>query len=141
MSERYIMVDTWAWLALYNTADQFHDLATVANDTLLDERRVFVTTNGILSETYTNLNRWASHKTTVEFGQTIQSIARTGALEIIRVEVEDEEDAWVLFEKYDDLKGLSFNDCLTAAVMKRLEISEIFTGDKHFTVMGFVLTP
>lgn len=71
MSEKRIMVDTWAWLALYNPNDQFHEAAIDVNNVLLDEGRIFVTTNGILAETYTNLSRWASRKIAIEFGRQI----------------------------------------------------------------------
>ena len=47
------MVDTWAWLALYHPGDQFHETALAANDALLDADCIFVTTNSILTETYT----------------------------------------------------------------------------------------
>jgi predicted nucleic acid-binding protein len=136
-----VLVDSWAWLALYNENDSYHDVATLAYNELLDAEYVLVTTNSILSETYTNLRRWASHSIAIRFGRTIQGIVETGALEIVRVTAEDEAAAWEIFEKYDDLKDLSFTDCTTFAVMQRLGVNEAFTGDKHFTIMGLVIHP
>lgn len=139
MSENRIMVDTWAWLALYNPNDQFHEAAVNVNNVLLDEGRIFITTNSILTETYTNLSRWASRKTAIELGRQLQAIAQTEALDIVHATEADETAAWTIFEKYDDIAKLSFTDCVTVAVMQRLILTDIFTGDNHFAMFGFIL--
>lgn len=136
-----ILVDTWAWLALHNPRDNFHKVAITTYDELLDQGYLFVTTNFVLAESYTNLRRWGSAKLSIRFGRLLPQIASTGALEIIRITTEDEIAAWSLFEKYDDLSDLSFVDCTTFAVMQRLGLSEALTGDKHFSLMGFTVRP
>lgn len=141
MNERRVLVDSWAWLGLYNESDSYHEVAVLAYNELLDAEYILVTTNVILAETYTNLRRWASPSIAIGFGRTIRSVVETGALEIARVTAEDEAAAWEIFEKYADLRDLSFNDCTTFALMQRLGISEAFTGDKHFTIMGLVIHP
>lgn len=138
MSEKRIMIDTWAWLALYNPNDQFHEAAVNVNNALLDEGHIFVTTNGILAETYTNLSRWASRRIAIEFGRQIQAIARTNALDIVHTTEADEDAAWIIFEKYDDIAKLSYTDCVTVAIMQRLTLTDIFTGDNHFAMFGFI---
>ncbi len=141
MTERRILVDTWAWLALYNQNDSQHAIAVPAYNELLDEAYILVTTNAVLTETYTNLRRWASHAIAVRFGRTIQAVSETGALEIVRLTEDDEKEAWTIFEMYDTVKDLSFTDCTSFAAMRRLGLTEVFTADKHFAMLGFVAHP
>lgn len=136
-----LLVDTWAWLALHNPRDNFHKVAITAYNEFLDQEYLFVTTNFILAESYTNLRRWGSPKLSIRFGRLLQQAASTDALEIVRVTAEDEVAAWSMFEKYDELTDLSFIDCTTFAVMRRLGLSEAFTGDKHFSLMGLTIRP
>ena len=49
--------------------------------------------------------------------------------------------AWDAFQKYNVDKLWSFTDCTSYAVMKRLNISEVFAFDHHFEQMGFVRLP
>ena len=41
-----------------------------------------------------------------------------------------------LYERRED-KGYSLTDCVSMVVMRRLEIHEVLTGDKHFAQEGF----
>jgi len=50
-------------------------------------------------------------------------------------------EAWDLFERYNVDKLWSFTDCTSYAVMKRLNISEVFAFDHHFEQMGFIRLP
>ena len=47
---------------------------------------------------------------------------------------------FLLFKTYSDLK-LSFVDCTSFAVMKRLAIGTAFTLDRDFKAMGFAVLP
>ena len=49
--------------------------------------------------------------------------------------------AWKIFETYHEVKGLSYTDCTTFAAMRILGITETFTVDEHFAMMGFVRHP
>jgi len=40
-----------------------------------------------------------------------------------------------------EVKGLSYTDCTTFAAMRILGITETFTVDEHFAMMGFVRHP
>ena len=55
-------------------------------------------------------------------------------------DVTDEErfKAWVLFKKYGD-KELSFTDCTSFALMKKLGLQKAFAFDDHFRQIGFEL--
>ena len=135
------MVDTWAWIALYNPADQYHDVAQIASAQLLAAGYPWLTTNFVLDETYTPLRRWASAARDIGFGHRIRVIAESGMLEIIAITPKIEQMAWQLFERYDEVPALSYTDCTTFAVMQQRNVSMAFTGDEHFHVFGFVTRP
>jgi hypothetical protein len=44
--------------------------------------------------------------------------------------------AWQVFATFSD-KRWSFTDCVSYAVMKRLQIAEAFALDEHFKQFGF----
>lgn len=136
-----ILVDSWAWLALNYQGDQDYHKATTTNNSLLAQDYHYVTTNFILDETYTLLRRRTYAQRAVQFGNEIQQIAKAGNLEIVTLSPDMEKQAWSIFAKYLDLKGLSYTDCTSFAVMKYFAISEAFTNDQHFRVMGFHCHP
>lgn len=135
-----LMVDTWAWVALYNPADQYHQRARSVHEELVNGYD-WITTNFILDETYTALRRWSSPDRAVRFGRRIRAIAATGALTVVTVGPDIETQAWGIFERYDTVRHLSYTDCTTFAVMQRLDVGEAFTGDGHFNLLGFVTRP
>ncbi|HEY83915.1 MAG TPA: type II toxin-antitoxin system VapC family toxin [Chloroflexi bacterium] len=136
-----ILVDTWAWLALNYKGDQDYQRAQMANRELLEQNYNYVTTNFVLDETYTLLRRRAYAQRSIEFGREIQQVISMGGLELLTITPDIEQDAWRIFEKYHDLSGLSYTDCTSFAVMHLLKIQEVFSNDKHFTVMGFTRRP
>ena len=136
-----LMVDAWAWIALYNPADQHHDIARLANEELVAVGYHWLTTNFILDEAYTALRRWASAARAIGFGRRIQAIAASGALEIVTITPTIEQAAWQLFERYDKVPHLSYTDCATFAVMQQRGITVAFTGDEHFHILGFTIQP
>jgi uncharacterized protein len=141
MPEHLLFIDTWAWLALYNPADQFHDIAQVANEELLSESYAWLTTNFVLDGTYTALRRWTSHARAVGFGNTVRAIAESGAVEIVTLTPTVEQTAWKLFTRYDTIPHLTYTDCTSFAVMRERGINLAFTGDEHFRFAGFEIRP
>jgi hypothetical protein len=59
---------------------------------------------------------------------------------LARVGVAEWEEAWRLFQQYDD-KSFSFTDCTSFILMRRLKLRDAFTFDHHFAQMGFRLWP
>jgi predicted nucleic acid-binding protein len=53
------------------------------------------------------------------------------------------EAAQTLRRKFQDKPDISFTDLTSMCVMQELDVTEIVTGDRHFTHvgMGFVLRP
>jgi len=137
---RHIFVDTWACYALTDRNDVDHQVAETTNKHLLAEGHIFVTTNYVLSETVTLVRYKLYHAVAVQFWNTVQQLLESGLVKLVRVSELQEKQAWTIFEQYDD-QEFSFSDCTSFAVMQDLKLSRVFTGDQHFSTMGFVLVP
>lgn len=132
-----IFIDTSAFIALYLKGDEFHERATSFLDTI-DKKNVFLTSNYILDEVYTFLRASKGKETAISFAEFL---ARNSQIVILkRISLEDEKKAFELFRKLD-LPRLSFTDCTSFALMKRLEVKEAFSFDEHFTKAGFEMVP
>lgn len=135
-----IFIDTWAWYALADTHDSDHIVAQLANEELLDAGYTFVTTNFVIDETLTLLRYNLGHAASVRFKHLLQDLITAHLVEYIRVDEPLESDAWQIFERYDD-QDFSYTDCTSFAVMHAYNLTEVFTGDHHFRVMGFIVKP
>ena len=135
-----IFVDTWAWYALADKSDVDHSIAEETNKQLLDDGYLLVTTNNVLSESVTLMRYKLNHFVAVKFWNMTQQLVESGFVEVVRVNEWHEQKAWEIFEKYDDQK-FSLVDCTSFAVMQDLSLSEVFTGDHHFSIMGFICVP
>ena len=91
-----------------------------------------MTSNYVLDESFT-LIRARSGIDIVQYFRTV--LAASPELAIVRVTVSDEANAWNWFTK--DWSSLSFTDCVSFALMKRLKITSVVTFDQHFTRAGF----
>jgi len=135
-----IFIDTWAWYALADKSDAEHALAEETNKQLLDDGYIFVTTNNVLSESVTLMRYKINHLIAVNFWNLTQQLVKSGLVKVVRVNEWHEQKAWEIFEKYHDQK-FSLVDCTSFAVMQDLGLSEVFTGDHHFAIMGFICVP
>ena len=135
-----IFVDTWAWYALADTDDNNHLIAQIANEELQDAGYTLITTNFVVAETLTLIRYNLGHAAAVRFWYLLQELITDGLVEYIRIEAVHETVAWQIFERYGD-QDFSFTDCTSFAVMRLQHLTEVFTGDHHFFVMGFILKP
>ncbi len=132
-----VLVDTSAFYALQSSGDpRQHALARTAAARFESDSAVLVTTDYVLDETYTLLRSALGHRSAVRFGREI----RRGGIEIVQVDLEIQEGAWRVFEKYSD-KSFSFTDCTSFAVMRHGKIGLAFTLDHHFRQFGFDVVP
>lgn len=132
-----IFIDTGAFLARYVQRDQHHAMATAFWDTLTRENVPCFTSSLVLSETLTLLGRRATYLFAAERARQLYS---STVLKILRPEVNDEVAALVVFEKYADRK-VSFCDCVSFVLMRRLGITDAFTFDNYFATAGFHTRP
>jgi predicted nucleic acid-binding protein len=127
-----IFVDTSAWFAASVPTDPNYQAAlgflTATDPGLL------VTTDYVLDEYLTLLKtRGQLRRVNILGRQILEEVV----CRIEWVEPGDVYKAWVIFDSYSD-KGWSFTDCVSRAVMERLEITEAFAFDEHFREFGNV---
>ena len=131
---KQLFIDTSAFKALVDTKDDFHQKAKTIWVKLEKQKSdvSLMTSNYVLDESFT-LIRARSGIDTVQYFRTV--LAASPELAIVRVTVSDEANAWNWFTK--DWSSLSFTDCVSFALMKRLKITSVVTFDQHFTRAGF----
>ncbi|AWR94072.1 type II toxin-antitoxin system VapC family toxin [Acidianus brierleyi] len=113
-----IILDTSFLIAFYNKRDSRHEEALKIFDDTNDK---LVISDYIFDEIVTFL-RAKVPWTAIEVGENILE-----NLDIIRVNDEDFRTAWELFNKFNKL---SFTDCTTLSLSKRLKIKRLVTFDQ-----------
>jgi predicted nucleic acid-binding protein len=138
-----VFIDTWAWIALALSRDQHHPEAQRQHALFVAERRIYVTTDYVLSEVISRLYRKLESKKAERFFEAVRRGIDIGMYRLERITQPRFEEAWQLRRRYADKPGISFVDFTSFAVMNELRIHDVFTGDVHFTQvnMGFQLHP
>lgn len=128
-----LFVDTSAWLAYANRADDAH---VSVRDALKKFEGRLITTNFVFDETVT-LCRRMGHSAAVLVGEVLRD---PDVVDLLRVRPGDEQDAWQLFQDRPD-KRYSFTDCTSFAMMRRLGLHRAATLDEDFEREGFEVLP
>lgn len=134
---RKVFVDTSAFVALRNRAEREHEAARAALSALVAERAQLFTSNYVVAETYTALLVRVGWEEAVEWGRRFRG---SGAIELIRVDEQVEEDAWSILEAHAD-KAWSYVDATSFSLMEHERVGEAFALDRHFAQRGLTLVP
>ena len=129
-----IFVDTSGFKAIIDKKDQFHLEAASIWRRIKESGTVLITSNFILDETFTLIRARSGIDQVILFRDILAK--SSSALKIIRVTQSDEANAWAWFVK--DWSKLSFTDCVSFALMKRLNITRVISFDNHFKRAGFI---
>ena len=130
-----VFLDSSYFKALIDDVDDFHKEAKDIFSLLNEQKTQLVTTNYIIDETLTLLRVKRNLQSAIKLRDMINAGSPT--ITIYRVISEDDADAWQWF--VSDWSRLSFTDCVSFAVMKRLEITHVATFDQHFKRAGFII--
>ena len=125
-----IFIDASAFLAFYSRTDQYHRETVRLWQTL---KGPLVTSNHVVDEVATGLGRAAGYQFAANCVTGIYAAPRIDILQSARA---DEIEAIRWMRKYAD-QGVSFTDCVSFAMMRRLGIRTAFTFDRHFRFAGF----
>lgn len=128
-----VFVHTSFFKAFIDKKDEFHPQAVQIFKNLKSSNSSLTTSNYILDETFTVIRSKCGLELAKDFKKVLEDFE--GGLKIIRVLIIDEQDAWKYFFK--DWSGLSFTDCVSFALMRRLEIIHAAAFDTHFQKAGF----
>jgi uncharacterized protein len=131
---RPVFVDTSAWYALVDDREATH-AATVA--ALRTHRERLVTSDYVFDESLTLVRYRLGWDIACRLGQELRSGA---AARMVAVTPTDVERAWEIFASRDD-KRLSFTDCTSFALMKRLRLDTAITLDGDFQRAGYRVVP
>lgn len=135
MNKVVVFVDTSGFKAVIDPNDDFHLRAIKIWRKLKEQKAILVTSNYILDETFTLLRARCGLKTVLKFKEALFKSSQT--IKIVRVTVADEALAWKWFVK--SWSKLSFTDCVSFALMDRLDIKKAVTFDEHFARAGLRL--
>jgi len=128
-----IFVDSFAWIAIINKSDNYHQVSIDLFNELLTQQTKLVITNYILIETINALSKPEHRRGIIEF---INRIEKSPSVNIFKITDELYKSAWHLYQHRMD-KDWGITDCTSFEVMKALSIEKAFTNDKHFEQAGY----
>jgi len=133
--QEIIFIDTSAWAAIADKSDRYHKIASSSFKKILNNYKKIVTSNLVISETYTLLIHELGHPAGMKFLTSLQGSSR---IHLVYSNREIETDAIKFLADYSD-QDFSYTDAVSFIIMKRYSIHEAFSFDKHFIIAGFTL--
>ena len=130
-----VFIDTSGWYALTDPGDAEHAAAVRRFRRLGELRRILVTTNQVVGESYTLLRKRLGYRPAHEL---LVRMRRTSFVHRIFVPEAWEEEAERLLEQYDD-QVFSYVDATSFVTMRRLGIQRALAFDRDFLIAGFAL--
>ncbi|MFO5526308.1 MAG: type II toxin-antitoxin system VapC family toxin [Cuspidothrix sp.] len=130
-----IFADTFYWVALINKTDSWHQRVRSYSPNLSNVK--IITTDEVLTETINFFASFPAPMRAAVFQLVVQIIADYN-IQVIPQTHESFIEGLELFQQRFD-KGYSLTDCISMITMKKLDIMEILTHDKHFTQEGFLI--
>lgn len=125
-----IFVDTSFWAALGNARDARHEAAKELWST---KPGTVVTSNHVLGETWTLLNRRSGHQAAV----AAAAIRRSASVRVEHITTDVEEQAWDWLVRHDE-REYSFVDATSFVLMRKKKLMTAFAFDGDFSAAGFV---
>ena len=132
-----VFVDTSAWIAAIDGRDKYHKAAREVYTRLVEERHTLVTTNLVVAETQILIRRTGDHARAMRF---LQSLRGSPRLHRVYSDASLETAAEAILEAHPD-QDFSFADAVSFAVMQVHGLTQVFTFDRLFAVLGFQVFP
>lgn len=131
---RSVFVDTSAFVALLDRADQWHAAAVKGFTQLEDERRSLVTSNLVVAETHRLLLQRLGTRVLGEW---------VASLDAINLLFESEQDHQGTLDLLASAHGfrLTYTDAAALVTMERVGIEMAFSFDQHFEYRGLTRFP
>ena len=126
-----VFLDTVGILALLDEDDQWHLAAANAFQRITNERKKTLTTEFVLLECG---NASARRPYRADISALLKRLKSRKML--IEITSDDLEAAWNAFDRGEAAEA-GIVDQVSFAVMRRLDLSEAFTNDRHFRAAGF----
>lgn len=130
-----LFVDSGAWIALRNRRDQYHALADRLFRTAIRDRRLLVTTNLVIAESY--------RLTLFRVGvlAAVRALDRIDASERVTLHFATEADHIAARRWIERLapRPISYTDAISFAVMETIGCRDVLGFDRDFEAAGFTL--
>ena len=123
---RALFLDTSFILALEDADDQHHREAAGYWRAYHEQPQPLVSTSYVFDETLTVIRKRLDHARAMAVARRLRT---SPLMTFVPVDLPDFEAGLAWFERYHD-KDFSFTDCVSFAVMKRLELSTALTFDR-----------
>ena len=131
-TDRAIFIDSWALLALANRSDGHHKVAADTYEDIKLQKYLKVTSDFVLDETITSLFNKMNFDGAQRFVEALFVDIKSGQIRMERIDEDRFNYEWLLRTVYRDKPDISFTDLTSCVLMKDLDISKVFTGDRHF---------
>lgn len=128
-----VFLDTCLFKALVDEGDDFYPQAQEIWLNFKRKNSKLFTSNFILDETFTLIRIRCGLEKVLRLKDGL--LAGLSRFRVMRISLDDEKSSWSWFFK--DWSDLSFTDCTSFVLMKRLGLSRVATFDKHFQRAGF----
>jgi predicted nucleic acid-binding protein len=138
-----VFIDTWGWISLFNRKERQHEQVSRLYRTVSGAAGRMITTDYVLDEVWTMLFKRVPFSVARDALEAVSGAVAAGYLLLERISPARFEAAQQLRLMLHDKPDISFTDLTTMTVMRELGITDIITGDAHFTHvgMGFILLP
>jgi uncharacterized protein len=132
-SREGVFVDTSGWIALLDEDDELHGHAAAQFDEIIVARCAVFTTDWILAETGNGLAPTSARRF---FAQAVNRFLTSPSGRLVRVDRDIFQKALDMYDRTPD-KAWGLVDCASFEVMRREDIVNAFTADRHFEQAGF----
>jgi uncharacterized protein len=132
---RTVFADTFYWIALLDTQDDWNKRAKDASKALGQLR--IVTSDSVLLE-FVNFFSSPGHRIRQAAGEAARRVMNNPNHLVLPQSRDLFNDGLALFNSRPD-KGYSLTDCISMVAMRKGGIREVLTHDHHFEQEGFVL--
>lgn len=131
-----LFVDTGAFVAKEIGGDQYHAQALRAWLEIEQGNYRLVSSEHILDESATLIARRSNYAWAADWGNDVLE----AGIEWLQADAAECRQALAFMRKFAD-QGVSFTDCLSAVLMKRAGLKQVFGFDRHFEAMGYKVWP
>ena len=132
-----LFIDTSAWMACADAADEAHATCVAARDRALEAGSRLVTTDFVVDETLTLIRTRLGLPAAEAWWRQVNESRR---LRWERIDASRFERSLDWFFRQKD-KTYSFTDCTSFLVMRELRLSRALSTDRHFRQAGFTVVP
>ncbi len=128
-----VFLDTSGWIALLDEDDELHAQAATQLDEIVAARRPVFTTDWVIAETGNGVARVGVRR---RFASAVDRFLASPKGRLVRVDRELFQEALGLYDRTSD-KSWGLVDCASFVVMRRENIFDALTADRHFPQAGF----